>query len=236
MKSIFNLAAAAALCFTGAAGAADLMLYTENYGPLNFEKDGQIVGQGADQVFEMLTRANISYDVELTKWSRAIGQTKTQNNTCVFSTTHTDERDAQFKWIEPLAIDRTVLVRRAGSDITLNSIDDALSYSTGTQNGDYTVGLLEAAGFTNIDLAPDQAGTVKKLLAGRIDLMAASDKFLKVALADGIELEVALVLSTATMALACNLDTDQALIDNMQATLQEMIDDGTQAAMIAKYK
>ncbi|MFP3385436.1 substrate-binding periplasmic protein [Tritonibacter sp. SIMBA_163] len=236
MKFVTSFITVVALGVSGAAQAADVRLFTEDYAPLNFERDGEIVGLGADQVFEIMDRAGITYEAELTQWSRAIGQAERRPNTCVFSTTHTPERDPKFKWVEPLASDSTILVRKAGSDIAPATIEEARSYRTGTQTGDYTVGVLEGAGFDAIDLAPTQSATLKKLLQGRIDLMATSGSFLESALADGVEIEEALVLSTTMMSLACSQKTDQALVDRMQTALQSMIDDGTQTEIAARYK
>ncbi len=236
MKIVTSVATALVLGFGAAAQAADVMLFTEDYAPLNFERDGQIVGLGADQVFEMMTRAGISYEAELTQWSRAIGQGEREANTCVFSTTHTEERDPKFKWIEPLATDRTILMRKKGNPIAPTTVAEAQAFRIGTQTGDYTVGLLESQGFGNIDLAPAQAATLKKLLGGRIDLMAASGAYFDTLVAEGAEVEEVLELSSSTMSLACSLQTDQELVDRMQAALQSMIDDGTQASITAKYQ
>jgi len=236
MKFVTSFITVVALGVSGAAQAADVRLLTEDYPPLNFKQDGEIVGLGADQVFEMMDRAGISYDAELTQWSRAIGQAERSPNTCVFSTTHTEERDPNFKWVEPLASDSTILVRKAGSDVAPTTIEEAATFRTGSQTGDYTVGVLEEANFQYIDLAPNQEATVTKLLRGRIDLMATSGSFLEAARADGVEVEEAMVLSTTTMSLACSLKTDQALVDRMQTALQSMIDDGTQAEIASRYK
>ncbi|KUP92190.1 bacterial extracellular solute-binding protein, family 3 [Tritonibacter horizontis] len=235
MKFVTSIATALVVGLGSTAQAADVMLFTESYAPLNFERDGQIVGLGADQVFELMDRAGITYEAEMTQWSRAIGQAERRPNTCVFSTTHTEERDPNFSWVEPLATDSTILVRKTGAAIAPASIEEARQYRTGTQTGDYAVGVLEAAGFEAIDLAPAQDATLKKLMQGRIDLMATSGTFLEVAQAEGVEIEEVLVLSTTTMSMACSKKTDQALVDRMQAALQSMIDDGTQAEIAAKY-
>lgn len=236
MKFVTSIATALVIGMGAAVQAADVTLLTEDYAPLNFERDGQIVGLGADQVFELMNRAGISYEAELTQWSRAIGQGEREANTCVFSTTHTEERDPKFHWIEPLATDRTILMRKAGSSVAPTSVEEAHAFRIGTQTGDYTVGLLESQGFPTIDLAPAQAATLKKLLGDRIDLMAASGAYFDTLIADGVAVEEVLELSSSTMSLACSLKTDQALVDRMQAALQSMIDDGTQATITAKYK
>lgn len=51
MKFVTSIATALVLGAGAAVQAADVTLLTEDYAPLNFERDGQIVGLGADQVF-----------------------------------------------------------------------------------------------------------------------------------------------------------------------------------------
>lgn len=227
--------AACALALATSASAVELKMLTEDYAPLNFERDGQIVGIATDQVIEMMARAGVAYDMELTQWSRAINLAEKKPNTCVFATTHTAERDPNFQWIEPVQADRTVLVKAQGSDVAVADVAAASSLRTGTQTGDYTVGVLEQNGFTTVDLSPTPDVTIKKLLAGRIDLMVTSASFLDAAVADGVAIEEVLVLSETIMSVACSKTTDPAVVASLQAALQSMIDDGTQAAIQAKY-
>lgn len=217
------------------ANASELTLFTEEYAPLNFEQDGQIVGMGTDQVVEMMSRAGVAYKMELTRWSRAINLAEKNADTCVFSTTHTEERDPNFQWVEPLNVDRTVLARAKGSGIEVTDVAAAAQLRTGTQTGDYTVGVLEENGFGNIDLSPTPDVTLKKLKMGRIDLIITSESFLEVAIAEGHELEQVLVLSETVLSLACSKATDPAVVASLQSALQSIIDDGTQAEIQAKY-
>ena len=71
MKTLRALAApiasaACALALVTSASATELKMLTEDYAPLNFERDGQIVGIATDQVVEMMARAGVDYDMELT--------------------------------------------------------------------------------------------------------------------------------------------------------------------------
>jgi polar amino acid transport system substrate-binding protein len=227
--------AACALALVTSASATELKMLTEDYAPLNFERDGQIVGIATDQVVEMMARAGVAYDMELTQWSRAINLAEKKPNTCVFAATHTAERDPKFQWIEPLQADRTVLVKAKGRDVAAGDVAAAARLRTGTQTGDYTVGVLEQNGFTKVDLSPTPDVTIKKLLAGRIDLMVTTASFLDAAVAEGVALEEVLVLSETIMAVACSKTTDPALVASMQSALKSIIDDGTQAEIQAKY-
>lgn len=212
-----------------------LHLTTEQYAPFNFDQDGEIKGLGADQVREIMRRSGIAYDIELLPWSRAIGLAREKPLTCVFTTAHTVDRNAQFKWVEPLLVERTLLVRAAGSGVDPADLAAATAYRTGTQTGDYTVELLQNAGFTDIDLARDLDLTLKKLLSGRVDLMAVSESFLRRLQDQAVPVEEVSVLYEQVFSVACSLQTPDAIVARMQKALAAMIADGTQAEILARY-
>ncbi|MEH0069535.1 transporter substrate-binding domain-containing protein [Pannonibacter sp. Pt2-lr] len=209
---------------------------TEDYKPYNFMEGDKIAGIAADQVFELMKRADVPYKAEMMQWSRALGLAEKDANTCVFSAAHTAERDKRFAWVEPLFVDRTLLIRKAGSPIAPANVDEAKSYSVGTQAKDYTEDLLKNAGFQKIDPANNLEQTLKKLDAGRVDLVAVSGSYFDSLKKAGAPVEEAFVLNEMTQSMACNLGTDTATLDKMRAALKSMIDDGTQAAIIAKYQ
>ncbi|MEO3428597.1 transporter substrate-binding domain-containing protein [Pelagibius sp. CAU 1746] len=233
----FLAAALAAALAAGSAGAQDVLhLTTEQYAPFNFDSDGEILGLGADQVREIMKRSGIDYDMELLPWSRAIGLAREKPMTCVFTTAHTAERDTQFKWVEPLLIERTLLIRAAGSAIEASSVAEATGYRTGTQTGDYTVELLRNAGFTEIDLARDLDLTLKKLLSGRVDLMAVSESFFRRLQGEGVPIEEVAVLYEQIFSIACSPQTPDKIVDRMQSALIGIIADGTQSEILSRYR
>lgn len=224
------------LFFGNMATAADLMLMTENYPPYNFPSENGISGYGAEQVFEILDRAELTYEVELTRWSRAIGQAREKPSTCVFSTFRTLDREPEFRWVGPLSFDRSLLIKRQDSEFALNTLDEALAYSVGTQTGEFTVGILEAAGFETIEQAATMSDALKKLLSGRNDLMAVPEPYFRELLEDGIPVVPALFLPALEVALACNPQTNLEHLSRMQQALDSMIADGTQRAIQMRYE
>jgi polar amino acid transport system substrate-binding protein len=218
-----------------ATAAEALHLTTEQYAPFNFDDEGEIRGLGADQVKEIMQRSGIAFDLELLPWSRAIGLAREKPMTCVFTTAHTLDRDKHFKWVEPLLVERTLLVRAAGSGVNPDDIAAATAYRTGTQTGDYTVELLRNAGFTEIDLARDLDLTLKKLLSGRVDLMAVSESFLRRLQDQGVPVEEVGVLYEQIFSIACSPQTPDGIVARMQKALTAIIADGTQAEIIARY-
>lgn len=235
MKHTIKLAAALFLMTSASANAQDLKLTTEDYAPYNFMQDGQIVGLGADQVFEIMRRTGISHDAEMMQWSRALGLAESTPNTCVFTAAHTEERDARFSWVEPLVVDRTLLIRKAGSGVNPADLEAAKAFTVGTQANDFTEELLKTQGFPNIDTSNNFDQALQKLDAGRIDLMSVSETFYQDLLSRGAQVEEAAVLSEVILSMACNPNTSSELIARMQEALDEMISDGTQEAILNKY-
>lgn len=219
-----------------AAAGEKLHLTTEQYAPFNFEEAGEIKGLGADQVREIMRRSGIDYDIALMPWSRAIGLAREKAMTCVFTTAHTADRDASFKWVEPLLVERTLLVRAAGSGIAPTDLDSARAYRVGSQTNDYTVELLQNTGFGEIDLARDFDLTLKKLLSGRVDLIAVSESFLHRLQGQGVPVEEVAVLHEQVFSIACSLQTPDAFVARMQSALSAIITDGTQAEILARYE
>jgi polar amino acid transport system substrate-binding protein len=212
-----------------------LHLTTEQYAPFNFQNGDDIAGLGADQVKEIMRRSGIRFDIELLPWSRAIGLAREKPMTCVFTTAHTVDRDSHFKWVEPLLVERTLLIRAAGSGVEPADVAAASAYRTGTQTGDYTVELLRNAGFTQIDLARDLDLTLKKLLSGRVDLMAVSESFAHRLQDEGVPVEEVAVLYEQVFSIACSPETPDGIVKRMQSALTAMIADGTQAEILARY-
>ena len=212
-----------------------LHLTTEQYAPFNFQSGEDIAGLGADQVKEIMRRSGIRYDMELLPWSRAIGLAREKPMTCVFTTAHTVDRNSHFKWVEPLLVERTLLIRAAGSGVEPADVAAATAYRTGTQTGDYTVELLRNAGFTQIDLARDLDLTLKKLLSGRVDLMAVSESYVHRLQDQGVPVEEVAVLYEQVFSIACSPQTPDQIVARMQKALTAMIADGTQAEILARY-
>jgi polar amino acid transport system substrate-binding protein len=97
------------------------------------------------------------------------------------------------------------------------------------------VELLQNAGFGEIDLARDLDLTLKKLLSGRVDLMAVSESFFHRLRDQGAAVEEVAVLHEQVFSVACSLQTPDAIVARMQKALTAMIAEGAQAEIIARY-
>src|SRR6202035_2593591 len=85
--------------------SAALTLTTEEYPPYNMldERTKEPTGITVDKVVELMHRAHEPFTMISYPWSRAYRLALQMEDTCVFSTSRTPEREALFTWVGPLA-------------------------------------------------------------------------------------------------------------------------------------
>lgn len=231
MKMLLLLAL---LSFPCLARADPVTFITEDYAPFNYRDGREIKGAMVDQVRRIMDDIGVGYRIELMPWARAYSQARTTPMTCVFATAHNATRDPMFKWVEPLLVDRNILIARKGSGVSARNLEEAKKYTVGTQRKDYTETTLREKGFTKLDVASDFDATLRKLLGGRIDMMPISEVYFD-RLKDEQPLEVVTTLSSQPMGIACEKGFPNDLLARMQAALDRLIASGEQKAIFQKY-
>jgi polar amino acid transport system substrate-binding protein len=241
MKSIIVAAMLTLVCAVSEAQQAPqaqrLYLATEAAPPYSVREGEHVVGIGADTVREMMARAGIEHTMELLPWKRAYTAALERSDACVFSTTRTPEREPLFKWIGPIGEADWVLMGRADRKLHLDNLDQAHPYRIGTYNGDARDQYLRSRGF-NTDPAPNDMLNLRKLMANRIDLWAASIRRGSVALARmgyADKVVPVLVFNRIRVYLACNRGVPDAMTARMEAALDAMEHDGTVQRILHRY-
>ncbi len=212
--------------FVQACSAAPfIQLVTENYPPWNYPKDGEIVGTSVELVKKIMVDLQIDYHIAIYPWKRAYNLALTEPSTCVFTTAKTKLRTPLFQWVEPLAIDRSVLVAPLESTLSIRSIEDAKKYRIGLQSGFAEQSLLIEMGFSQNLLIPythfDQL--LQLLYKKRVPFVAMGEPRLTDLQVQGHRLKSVLVLKEIALGLACNLQMDEALVSKMQQSLNKII-------------
>ena len=106
-------------------------------------------------------------------WARGIDAIDHNPNVILFSTNRTAERNPKYQWIGPIGENTFTFYARADSPVEVGSLDDAKKVGRiGVYLNDVREQLLKAKGFTNLDESNDVFTPVKKLMLGRIDLLA----------------------------------------------------------------
>lgn len=221
---------------SGAMAEEPIVFTTESYPPFSYQEPGGTYrGVGIDQVDIIMKDAGTPYSLEIMPWARAITLAETQPGHCVFAAARTPEREARFKWVVPLFIDRNILVGHAGSKISAATMDEAKRFTIGTHREDYTEGLLRSLGFPKIDLSADVDTTLRKLLGDRIDMMPMSEGVYDKLKSEGTPIEKVMLFSEQHLGIACNRQVPDALIARMQTNLDRLIKDGVQSAILKRY-
>ncbi len=218
------------------AEGANMSFLTEEYAPYSWMEADKPVGHGIDLINEVAARAGLNHTVEITKWSRAIALAEKDASTCVFSTARTEEREPKFQWAGPMYVEGTFLVQKTGTNGDVANLEQALTKTIGTQTGDFTVDLLADLGATEVDVAPDLDKTLKKLRAGRLNYVILGQESAQTIIANDGELEIAMEVSRDEYYIACSHDTPQSVVAGIDAAMDSMMADGTQADMVSKYK
>ncbi|MGY5775697.1 substrate-binding periplasmic protein [Rhizobium sp. LEGMi135b] len=208
---------------------------TEEYPPFNYREGKTPVGATTEQVRKIMADIGVDYTIDIMPWARAYNQALTEPMTCVFVAAHNEERDKLFKWVQPLLIDRNVLIKHSGSSVTAGTIAEARKYLVGTWREDYTEAILRRNNFPRIDVGSDFKATLKKLMSDRIDLMPISEFYFDKLKAEGNAVERVTILSQQPMGIACQKDFPTDLLNRMQAALNALIADGTQKQIFLKY-
>jgi polar amino acid transport system substrate-binding protein len=233
MKKLLLLAFLCLPCLASAQ-AASVTFTTEEYAPFNYRDGKQIKGATVEQVQKIMADIGVDYTIEIMPWARAYSLAQTAPMTCVFATAHNATRDPLFTWVEPLLVDRNILITRKGSGVAASSLEDAKKYTVGTQREDYTETILKQKGFPKLDISSDFNATLRKLLGNRIDLMPISELYFEKLKAEQ-PMEMVTVLSSQSMAIACGKNFPEDLRAKMQAALDKLITDGDQKTIFLKY-
>ena len=249
LKRLLLVLASASLLFISGAHAAespdtDLVLLTENFPPYNMAKNGKNFAQGeningiaVDIVREMFKRADITYSLTLRfPWERIYKLTLEKPGYGVFVMARLPDREKLFKWVGPIGPDDWIMLAKADSKITLETLNDARKYKIGAYKGDAIAETLAKQGLNPIVVLRDQ-DNAKKLVNGQIDLWATGDPAGRyLARQEGVNgLKTVLRFNSAELYLALNKDVPDETVAKLQAALDQMRKEGRVDEIMAQY-
>ncbi|CAI8731055.1 polar amino acid transport system substrate-binding protein [Pseudomonas sp. IT-196MI5] len=247
-RFLLVLASASLLLINGAHAAdrsdTDLVLLTENFPPYNMAKNGKnfaqdenINGIATDIVREIFKRADITYSLTLRfPWERIYKLTLEKPGYGVFVMARLPDREKLFKWVGPIGPDDWIMLARADSKITLETLNDARKYKIGAYKGDAIAETLAKQGLNPIVVLRDQ-DNAKKLVNGQIDLWATGDPAGRyLARQEGVNgLKTVLRFNSAELYLALNKNVPDETVAKLQAALDQMRKEGRVDEIMAQY-
>jgi polar amino acid transport system substrate-binding protein len=247
-RLLLVLASASLLLISGARAEespdTDLVLLTENFPPYNMAKNGKnfaqdenINGIAVDIVREMFKRANITYSLTLRfPWERIYKIALEKPGYGVFVMARLPDREKLFKWVGPIGPDDWIMLAKADSKISLESLEQARKYKIGAYKGDAIAETLAKQGLKPIVVLRDQ-DNAKKLVNGQIDLWATGDPAGRyLARQDGVTgLKTVLRFNSAELYLALNKDVPDEMVAKLQAALDQLRKEGMVDEIMARY-
>ncbi|MDV7339834.1 transporter substrate-binding domain-containing protein [Terasakiella sp. A23] len=238
MRVFFRLACFCILFWHTPAHADGLVFYTESYPPYSYQDKttGKISGIAVDIVDHILKRTGFKTRIQLVPWKRGYETTLSRKNTCLFSTGRTEDREKLFKWVTPFTEVSLVLFSRKDNPVTLNTLDDVRNYRIGGYLGDAASDYLVQKNIAVETVTNDQFN-LRKLQSGRIDLWATGELAgLELADAAGIEnITKAYTLFSTPGGIACNIHTDDIILERMRDELDTLQKDGVISEIYHRY-
>ncbi len=234
-------AAMFALWIAGAAiavPAGALELITEENAPFNYlDNQQRVSGISTEILIEMGRRTGIPMKIQVTPWARAYQTALNSADTCVYSTVRLPEREALFKWLGPISINKWALFAKGDFNTPLANINDARSFRIGGVILDAKSLYLKSLGFSNFDLVGDDNLNLAKLMAGRIDLwISGLYRGKDLAAQVGIKnIKPVLVVREVEYFLACNPKTSEETLNTLNHALQALKKEGYVKAVTDRY-
>lgn len=247
-RLLLVLASASLLLISGVRAAdspdTDMVLLTENFPPYNmanngknFAQDENINGIATDIVREMFKRADITYSLTLRfPWERIYKLTLEKPGYGVFVMARLPDREKLFKWVGPIGPDDWIMLAKADSNITLETLNEARKYKIGAYKGDAIAETLAKQGLAPIVVLRDQ-DNAKKLVDGQIDLWATGDPAGRyLARQEGVSgLKTVLRFNSAELYLALNKNVPDETVSKLQAALDQLRKEGVVDDIMARY-
>jgi polar amino acid transport system substrate-binding protein len=172
-----------------------------------------------------LNRKNFKFQ----PWARGYRLTLNNNNTMLFSTTRTPQREELFKWVGPIYKARIGLIAKKSSNININTVEEIRGYNIGAVLDDVAEQLLYSKKIRRNTIDSISGKNVikqsfKKLEHNRIDLFSYNTDvaFYSLSDQDKKKFEVVHVLDELELYFAFNKQTDDKLISLLQEELNRI--------------
>lgn len=226
-------------------GQAQFHFYTEHLPPYSYLLNDDVVGINVELVQTLCQRLELSCTVTLLPWRRAFEQAQQQPHSGVFSTSRTEEREALFQWVGPIASDWGYLFRLKGrTEVNPTNLQEAKGFRLAVARGDVYESYFRRHGFeygtSMIDFAT-KTEPVPLFLQGRIDLLVGSPRALRNWMLDHqVPADMAEPLfklrNVGDNYLALNLQFPPDVVEQLQQTLDAMRQNGELAALVERYQ
>jgi len=152
--------------------AKEYEVFTEEFAPFGYTKDGKITGLSVEIVNEILKKLSYKSKIKIRPWARAYRRTLSGPNIILFSMARNKEREASFKWVGPLVSDRVYFYKKRDSAVVVKSMMDAKKVSRILLTREFPeYNYLKKLGFNNLNETVTPVQNFKMLMRNRGELV-----------------------------------------------------------------
>jgi polar amino acid transport system substrate-binding protein len=203
--------------------------YSENMPPYNYIENGKVSGIST-QILKKITKNSSVYisKTEILPWKRAYEKVLSTKNTVLYSVGRSAQRENHFAWVGPIDSIRVGVVAKRSSKFNILKITDFKSYKIGTITSSFVEEKLLKEGINknSLDSFVSIESQVKKLVSGRVDMLAFSIPaicyFLQKMGEDLNAYEEVYLLGEADLYFAFNKDSDNEMISELNRNIKNI--------------
>lgn len=224
------------------AHAADLVAYTEEWAPYNFSEKGVVRGIATDILRAACSAEKLDCDIHMMPWARAYKSASNTPNTLVFTTARKPSRESEFLWVGPILPRTTWVFGRASLENSVHSVRDLASHRVGVVRDEAAQQDLEAAGLppSALVVQPSNVDIFKMLSRSMVDAMVDTEVGMKwnlrtAAIAPDTVRKLVKLSDAGAYYFAMNLDSNPALVRNLQKAIDHLRQSGKLDAIVREY-
>lgn len=190
-----------------------------------------VSGIVTNKVRHILDNSGLTYEINIYPWLRSYHLAKTTPNVLIYSIYKTPEREPFFHWFCPIHQATPIYAYKLASNLKdISSLSALKKTRIGVMRGDNNFNYLSSKGFSEdiqLDISADELSNVRKLMAGRIDVVIQSHDAIHYRLEQLSNHPVELVqgvnihgLNSSTHCMALSKNSDKDIIESVQKAFQ----------------
>ena len=225
------------------AGAADLILNTQDFAPFNYEVNGVVSGPAADVIRRICADMKVACEMRLLPWRRAQQEVEDGKAHGMFVIGWNAERAKWLHFSPPLLNTEYGFFVRDDNPLKFTQISDVKGYTVGVFGPSNTATALAKIkadlGDLTIDMTPDDESAFRKLSLGRVNAVFSNrdvgyDLIKKLGITNarysGRQQTLKYYIGFSQKA------TDKKLVDQFNASFRTLHRQGVIQELLAKYR
>lgn len=221
--------------------AESLKIVTEHFPPYNYLKDGRVVGFASEVVQACQAIIKQHDKIEVMPWPRAYRQALSDEKVMIYSINRIPSREPLFKWAGPVAEFQVMVFAPKGIYPPFTTFAQLRQNRSIAATRDSAISaIMIRNGFNSLSLSNTPKLNIMKTLKGRVDMWLGGRgttlyQLEEIGLDDN-DFEAVGHLFTAELHLGFSKSVSDSTVEEWQAALQQIKQDGTYEKLLQKYQ